>query len=62
MTKDGKRIQKVNMTAFDLKSTDKGTIYKASFIGPKGNTFQINDGGNIIFVDPDRGNNWLPSK
>ena len=52
MTKAGERIE-VNMTAFKPEPTDKGTVYKASFIGPKGNTssFEINDGGNIIYVD-----------
>ena len=51
-TKEGKTIDIV-MTAFNPESTDKGTIYKASFIGPKGNTssLEINDGGNIIAVD-----------
>ena len=52
MTKSGERIE-VNMTAFEPEATDKGTFYKASFVGPKGNTssFEINDGGNIILVD-----------
>ena len=52
MTKNGEKIE-VNMTAFNPQSTDKGTVYEASFIGPKGNSssFKINDGGNIIFVD-----------
>ena len=52
MTKSGERIE-VNMTAFEPEATDKGTVYKASFVGPKGNTssFEINDGGNIILVD-----------
>ena len=52
MTKLGKRIE-VTMTAFKPEQTDKGTVYKASFVGPKGNasSFEINDGGNVIFVD-----------
>ena len=52
MTKSGERIE-VIMTAFEPEATDKGTVYKASFVGPKGNTssFEINDGGNIILVD-----------
>ncbi|GIR87994.1 MAG: hypothetical protein CM15mP86_14530 [Gammaproteobacteria bacterium] len=34
MTKSGERIE-VNMTAFEPEATDKGTVYKASFVGPK---------------------------
>ena len=51
-TKEGKTIE-VNMTSFTPESTDNGIIYKASFVGPKGNSssFEINDGGNIIVVD-----------
>ena len=33
-TKEGKTIE-VNMTSFTPESTDKGIVYKASFVGPK---------------------------
>ena len=51
-TKNGDDIE-VDMTDFKPTANATGTIYKASFKGPKGNSasFEINDGGNIISVD-----------
>lgn len=49
---DGTVIE-VEMTSFETDSSENGTTYKLSFVGPDGTStyLEMNDGGNIVAVD-----------
>ncbi|OUT98590.1 MAG: hypothetical protein CBB90_13510 [Gammaproteobacteria bacterium TMED30] len=51
-TDDGQVIE-VDMTSFETESSEEGTRYKLSFVGPNGasTNLEMNDGGNIDVVD-----------